>query len=283
MNIDQLRKNFIIQAINYTSENFKLSYRDLETLSVLREFLNSNENVELQINKMKKITELSKLGVRLNGLFRFISNEDIDFLKISEQFKNESMIIRDELKNLLDSQTPNSIRLILKRTNQFETNVENIEISDSGIRKNKKQLSDKSEVERLKEEYILEDNNFSNNLDFEEYKDKILRPIKKLDNLLGNLKAGKFEEEEIEPFLKQMKENTKLSKEAGFELITKMHSVFTDSLELIYHKKISITSDLIENMRACLIVIVALIKKKEVDITGYLNKAEKLEIKILSL
>jgi hypothetical protein len=41
--------------------------------------------------------------------------------------------------------------------------------------------------------------------------------------------------------------------------------------------------EVIEALRACLIVIVAVVKGKEVDITNYLNKAEEFGKKIQSI
>jgi len=43
----------------------------------------------------------------------------------------------------------------------------------------------------------------------------------------------------------------------------------------INNGKLLVDKTVIESLRACLIVIVAVVKRKEVDITGYLNRAEE--------
>ena len=52
------------------------------------------------------------------------------------------------------------------------------------------------------------------------------------------------------------------------------------ALKLIKSQELVPGKNVIESMRACLIVIVAVVRGKEVDITNYLNKAEDFERKI---
>lgn len=54
-----------------------------------------------------------------------------------------------------------------------------------------------------------------------------------------------------------------------------MHRIAAKALYLIANKKLEAKKDIIESVRACLIVIAAVVKSKEVDIKNYLNKAEK--------
>jgi len=53
-----------------------------------------------------------------------------------------------------------------------------------------------------------------------------------------------------------------------------MHKIFSSALDLIKNKELLPIIPVIEGMRACLIVIVALVRGKDVDITLYLNRAE---------
>jgi len=55
-----------------------------------------------------------------------------------------------------------------------------------------------------------------------------------------------------------------------------MHTIFYTALLSIKDKKIAIDKNLIESLRACLIVIVAVVRGKDVNITNYLNKSENL-------
>jgi hypothetical protein len=55
-----------------------------------------------------------------------------------------------------------------------------------------------------------------------------------------------------------------------------MHEILVSVLSFIEQKKLDVNKSLVESMRACLIVIVAVVRAKDVDITNYLNKAENL-------
>lgn len=60
-----------------------------------------------------------------------------------------------------------------------------------------------------------------------------------------------------------------------FELLSKTHEIIASALDAIMNKKLKTDKTIIDALRACLIVIVAVVKKKDVDITGYLNRAEE--------
>ena len=62
-----------------------------------------------------------------------------------------------------------------------------------------------------------------------------------------------------------------------------MHTIVADSLRLITSGEINPVKEVVESLRACLIVIVAVVRGKEVDITNYLNRAEDFGRKIQSL
>jgi hypothetical protein len=53
-----------------------------------------------------------------------------------------------------------------------------------------------------------------------------------------------------------------------------MHKIISLALDSISKGKLLVDKTIIESLRACLIVIVAVVKRKDVDITGYLNRAE---------
>jgi hypothetical protein len=77
-----------------------------------------------------------------------------------------------------------------------------------------------------------------------------------------------------------MKTNGELSAKIGFEIIANMHRILSTAFSLLSTKELVPKPDVIESMRACLIVIVAVVKGKEVDITNYLNRAEEFGRKI---
>jgi len=62
-----------------------------------------------------------------------------------------------------------------------------------------------------------------------------------------------------------------------------MHLIIVDAFQLIISNKLTIDINTIENIRACLIVIVAAVREKNVDISNYLKRAEQFgnELQIL--
>jgi hypothetical protein len=283
-------KQYIIQAISVASNNLRLSSDKIETVAILRDHLQHSENLEETIRKMKAKTELSKFAIKLWEAFVFTNSANIDFLRISENFKEHSHNLVMELSNLLDIATPEKLNEI------FNSMVVKDEISvNLGERVSKTQMpqnisvrkynsieeeqsQDIVERDELKEELILggiEGKN-QNNFDFDNYEEDILKPISKLEMLLKNLTERELTSEELTPFIIIMEKNARFSKEIGFSILADMHLIFHDALVLILEKNIEVDLSLIESLRACLIVIVAVVRGKDVDITNYLNKAENL-------
>jgi hypothetical protein len=54
-----------------------------------------------------------------------------------------------------------------------------------------------------------------------------------------------------------------------------MHEIVAYAMDEIINGKLLPDKKIIESLRACLIVIAAVVKRKDVDITGYLNRAEE--------
>ena len=100
--------------------------------------------------------------------------------------------------------------------------------------------------------------------------------------MLKDLSENNINAEEIQKFADVMKENEITSKRNGFNIIASMHNTLAHSLLLIKSGILIPSPEVIESMRACLIVIVALVKGKEVDISNYLNRAEEFWKKIIN-
>ena len=54
-----------------------------------------------------------------------------------------------------------------------------------------------------------------------------------------------------------------------------MQKIVSEAFKRIISGNLLINKSVIESLRACLIVVAAVVKGKEVDITDYLNRAEK--------
>lgn len=274
-----LAKQYIIQCIVAAANNLRLSSEKIETVAILRERLNNCESLSEEIKNFKKITELSKLGIKLGDLQNFIDNGKIEFVKLSDKFKEHSYGLVKELNGVLDILTPQATRLSFQKydisglnidlTNQKVNSFDAIVQSPPEI-----ELPRRSRADELREAIIFEELNKENDFNFENFEEKVLRPVKELDPFLNRVLKYEYTENEINSHIKIMFENAELSKKVGFEILSNMHSIFSKGLELINQKKIAPSSNVVESLRACLIVIVAVVRGKEVDITNYLTRAE---------
>ena len=294
-----LTKHYIIQSITAASNNLRLNTQKIEVVALLRESLVRSDNLEEDIKKMKKITELSTLAIRLNEIYNYLAMGQVDFFKLSDKFKEHSQYLIKDLSHMLDMVNPETLKQSLskmkadsKQVSGFENS--NKEKNDSGIsvdlskRKPDEAVFEKSinsQVEqniistnKLKENLIFEDDNKDE--DFRNFEEAVLQPIKPLDTMLKQISNNEINYEELNKYAEIMKKNGELSANAGFDIIANMHKIVAAALILIKTKNIMPGKEVIESMRACLIVIVAVVRGKEVDITNYLNRAEDFGKKI---
>jgi|SRR3972149_1680790 len=285
-------KQYIIQSISAASNNLRLSTQKIEVVAMLRETIISSENVETDIRQMKKITELSTLAIRLNEIYNYLSSNQIDLFKLSEKFKEHSQYLIKDLSSMLEVVTPAVYKLALEklRENSFSFpdkisigSADEIKI-DFTKQKQAAAVVEKSEAEILKEKFILEDEKEEDSdLFFQNYETEILKPIKSIDTMLKKLSENISDPEQINKYAKIMKVNGELSTKIGFDIIANMHKVVSKALLLIKTRELMPGKEVIESVRACLIVIVAVVKDKEVDITNYLNRAEEFGRQIQSI
>lgn len=276
-----LIKQYISQSINIAANNLRLNNQQIEVVALLKEAIIKSENLSDDLINMKKITELSLLAIRLNEIYNFLTQNQIDLLKISDQFKEHSRHLIKDLRHMLDVSTPSSFKAAIdKLKNGFNLPKEEIKIDLS------KRVPDenpfvKNEAELIKEKIIIEEE--SNDIDddiIQKFESTIISQIKPLDNLLKTLSIDNINYEELTKFADIMKSNSQLSKKIGFEILTSMHSIISRALILMRNRSLMPGKDVIESLRACLIVIVAVVRGKKVDISNYLNKAEEFGNKI---
>lgn len=277
-----LVNQYIVQAIITASNNLRLSSEKIEVVALFREYLTKTHNIEKEIKEMKKITSLSKLAIKLDELHRFISNSKIDFLKISERFKEHSHLLIRDLSNLLDVVTPNDMRQIIteisettghpsnkRETKKRESVPDNIELN-----KPKAQIKIE-EGSKFTEQFIMDDLNESDEIDFEDFERAVLKPVRDIDGFFKKLENLTYTNEELNKYYEILEANTKLSEKVGFDIITNMHKIICKALDEIKENSMTPMQETIEGMRACLIVIVAVVRQKDIDITNYLRKAER--------
>jgi hypothetical protein len=298
-----IAKQYIIQCIVAASNDLRLSSEKIDIVSLLKEFINSSQNLEADIIAMKKFTDLSTMAIRLHEIYNYLNKTKLDFLKVSEKFRAHSHFIVKDLNSLLTKTNPASFAQTLNklRDDKNPINVdltsrtpklvfgdfnevdiapvdnENVrmietqpEINDTVIK-----FDDLAENEKMKEDLILQDVEPESEFAFENFEESILKPIKELDGFLNRMAQGNTSEVEIDNYIKIMDENAKFSSAVGFELICKMHKTLLKAFSLLKEKKMTPEPKNAELMRACLIVIVAVVKGKDIDIRNFINKAEE--------
>ncbi len=280
------KRQYIVQAIINAANNLRLSSEKIEVVTLLREHLANVEDLFSEIQRLKTITEFSKFAIKLSELHNYISGTTIDFLKISDRFKEHSHLLVRELSALLDVVTPTGFNELIKGKEEISyalkghtsEDLENIDLTENNDEGSFGTST--SEQDEEKEKFILGDLKTSTAFDFENYLQAVLKPVKSFDSFLERVLQGKFEEEELNEYYDVFRQNAALSQEAGLEIIKKMHQNLYEALRLIRDAKLKISKKNIDLMRASMIVIVAIVRQKEVDISNFLNKAEYLTEKL---
>lgn len=279
-----LVKSYINQSITITSNNLRLNNQQIEVVALLKEAIAKSDNLSDDLINMKKITELSTLAIRLNEIYNSLTQNPIDFLKISDQFKDHSRFLIKDLGHLLDISTPASFKsAIEKLKSSIVFPKEEIKV-DLSRRVYEDEPFTVQETEELKEEIIFtQDVNNEAEEIIQNFEATILSPVKPLDNLLKKISENDIEYEELIRYSKIMNENADLSRKIGFEILSGMHKIISKALILIRNRDLMPGKEVIESMRACLIVIVAVVRGKDVDINNYLNKAEQFGNQLLKI
>ena len=270
-----LIKHYINQSITIASNNLRLNNQQIEVVALLKEAISKSDNLSDDLINMKKITELSLLAIRLNEIYNSLTQNPIDFLKVSDQFKEHSRYLIKDLGRMLDISTPASFISAIEKINRNLVLPKEVIKVDLSKRIPDEEPFVKSKSEEIKEKIILEEYADDEDEDIiQNFEPTILGPIKPLDNLLKKISNNEIDYEELIKFSQIMDENAVLSRKIGFEILSGMHRIISKALLLIKNRELMPGKDVIESLRACLIVIVAVVRGKDVDINNYLNKAE---------
>lgn len=274
-----LIKQYITQSLTAASNNLRLTTHQLEAVGLLRETFLNSEDIERDIKKMKTITELSTLGIRLNEVYNYLTNNKIDFLKISEKFKEHSRILIADLSHLLEIVNPLLIKKAIKRLRgelvEDEKEI-NYDLTEDKTDSNQLIKNNDANTKELVDE---KDSELKN------YEEIILKPIKPVDNMLKSLAKNEVSHQDLTRFAHILKINGELSAKNEFEIIAEMHNIIATALNMIKSRELMPGKSVVDSIRACLIVIVAVVRGKDVDITRYLNRAEDFgkEIDVLNI
>lgn len=279
-----LIKHYINQSITIAANNLRLNNQQIEVVALLKQSISKSETLSDDLINMKKITELSLLAIRLNEIYNSLTQNPIDLLKISDQFKEHSRYLIKDLGHMLEITTPAIFKTAIEKLpGSIVFPKEEIKIDLS------KRIPDadpfiKSETEEIKEKIIFsEDDDSEDEEIIQKFEPTILGPIKPLDILLKKISNNDIDYEELIKFAQIMDDNAALSRKIGFEILSGMHRIVSRALILIKNRELMPGKEVIENLRACLIVIVAVVRGKDVDINNYLNKAEEFGNKLATI
>jgi hypothetical protein len=277
-----LIKQYIIQSISAASNNLRLSTQKIEVVALLREAINRSVNLENDIKEMKKITELSKFAIRLNEIYNYLTQPHVDFFKVSDKFKEHSQYLIKDLSSLLDNVSPASFKMALEKLHPSQKAADEIQIKETiDIDLSRRDTSTEAfETDIQPEESESTAREFKMPEDFEVL---ILEPVKPLDDFLRGLDPADTDKGKIEEFRDLIDSNAQLSKSQGFDILGAMHEIIAESLGLISAGKLTADKKTVDSIRACLIVIAAVVKDKKIDVTPFLERAEEFGQKIKNI
>ena len=273
-----LVKVYLIQSITSAANNLRLNAQQIEVVGLLRETITKCEDVGAEFLRMKKSTQLSKLAIRLSEIHSFLTLGKVDFIKISEQFREHSRYLLRDLNQFLENVSPQIYKDAFNKINNGDLPAIDVELVD------RSNIAGQIMVNNLENQ---NNEGVSSNIEKQEislidFEKKILGPIKSLDEIIKDLASGIINQKELSKYIEIIQDNATLSNQRGFKLLAKMHMILEFGFSSILQGILEVDKTVTEALRACLIVIVALVKKKEVDISGYLNRAEEFAKKFLN-
>jgi hypothetical protein len=275
-----LIKQYIVQSISAASNNLRLSTQKIEVVALLREEIMRSVNLENDIKSMKKITELSKFAIRLHEIYNFLTQPYVDFFKISDKFKEHSQYLIKDLSSLLENVSPQSFKKAIEKLHPPDQAQEE-EVSEDVINVD---LSKRDPAaDSLEPDFTDEAKDTPQAEEVDTFESEVLEPVKPLDDFLKKLDSSAPDNNTIGEFSWVMQKNGELSAEKGFDILAAMHETVVKSLNLIASGKIEADKKTIDSIRACLIVIVAVVKDKKIDVTPFLEKAEEFGNRINNL
>jgi hypothetical protein len=279
----ELTKQYIIQSVTSAANSLRLSTQKIEVVGLLKELISRSEDLESDIKKMKKITQFSTLAIRINEIYNYLTQTQVDMTRISDKFKEHSQYLLKDLNNMLETMNPVNFKEAVDALYGDKQTAEGEEINVDLSKRDAEEISfDREEKENIKEKIIMDEEK-EDDVFFQNYESTVLKPIKPLDSMLKSLAEGEADENDITSFADTLSHNAEVSDRAGFEIIANMHKIVAKALILIKNKELDPDKETVESMRACLIVIVAVVRGKEVDITTYLNRAEEFGERIETL
>lgn len=275
----ELQKIYLVQCLNYAASYLRLNKPQLDTLNYMCNFLNDSEELFEVIVFFSKVTELSSLSIRLKEIYNFITYGKIDYSKISETFKKQANDLIQELNSALKCLSTDRMKEIVHAKDVlFESETdENAQVESE---KTEALTTNKDEYENNYDNKIKVEYNDSDNSAFKLFEMQLVEEVKCFDIILQKLYQNEIDLIEIKDCISKVDDMKENCLKFGLETVAEMHEIFQNSLSLILKNTIPVTKELIESMRSCLIVIVAVVRNKNIDIAYYYSRTEILSKQI---
>ena len=267
-----LVKVYLIQSITTAANNLRLNPQQIEVVGLLRETIVNSNDLGSDLLHMKKATELSKLAIRLGEIHSFLTHGKVDFVKISEQFREHSRYLIRDLNQFLENVSPKVYKDAFNKLLGTSASIDVELVDRSGLAGD---IMDKDVTEKETPEIPDENVNEIQKVSSIDFEKKILSPIKPLDEILKKLLFGEVNDADLQKYYELMQDHAALASNNNYDLLAKMHEITSSALKAFIDKDLTADKSMVDALRACLIVIAAVIKKKDVDITGYINRAEE--------
>ncbi len=231
-------KQYLTQSISVATGNLHLNSQQMETISLIRDVIQKSNSLENDLIKMKKITEFSTMAIKMHEIYSYLTKGPIDILTLSEKFKAHSQQLVKDLNQLLSGDN-NNLRIALgKLRDDQKENV--VTEAESEVDKPADNIN---EIKLNKED---------KETSFAGFEEAILNQIKPMDSVLTEIAEGEILSEKIDEFTEIMKKNSELSQKNGFDILSNMHSIVSDSLKLIKAGTLKAEKETIEALRIML-------------------------------
>lgn len=247
-------KQYILGCISFAGNNLKLTSDKIEKIKYLKKIINSEHSIEKIISNLKKLTIFSKFGIKLGEILEQIEVGNLDFLNMTSNFKNHSHNLVIPLKELLEDSNREAL----------------LEVSETFVKK-----------KETRQDFFLKP--------FTVYKDHNFNELK-IDKIIENIKEFSVEFEKSLDFSEWLKKILSFQKtfnlykqiflEIGFITNANMLSILELYLFLYEKKVFKVYKEELEEVRAVLIVVLAISKDKKADIIPFIKKAEAFGMKL---
>lgn len=286
------RKEYLLQLLTSCSNRLRLDTAKLELIVLLKEEITKNEEPEDLFRKMKRITEFAKLAIKLNECYQYISSGKIDYQNISRQFSSHIDSLLRDLSPFLDSLSGVRFKEAMLRLTEPQS---------KGMQKESGGYTPVIDFSAPKGQRILNAFDFQKQeppakepepeeetpepveelLDFAKFESAVMAPIRDLDELLKKMANAEMPRGDISYYSQVMFTNHNLAVKFKSDTVARMHKTVSKALLLIRDGVMKPEKETIESIRACLIVIVAVVRNKDIDFKVYLDNAERFSSELL--